>query len=236
MPENLQKELLQLIGQARGVLEGLAQAGVRQLPGVARTDAPAADALPSDASRPETLAAIRAELEACRCCGLCRERQKIVYGVGNEQARLVFVGEAPGREEDIQGEPFVGEAGKLLDRILFAMGLTRAEVYICNVLKCRPPRNRDPLPDEIATCLPFLQRQLKAIQPQVIVTLGKFAGQTLLQSETPISRLRGQWGEYQGIPLMPTFHPAFLLRNPAAKKEVWEDMKQVIQRLRAIGG
>jgi uracil-DNA glycosylase len=206
---------------------------VRQLPAVARSDSPIAVCQSSES---ETLAEIRAELEGSRCCGLCRDRQKLVFGVGNEQARLVFVGEAPGREEDLQGEPFVGEAGKLLDRIIFAMGLTRAEVYICNVLKCRPPRNRDPLPEEIATCEPFLRRQLKAIQPLVIVTLGKFAGQTLLRSDTPITRLRGQWQEYQGIALMPTLHPAYLLRNPAAKKEVWEDMQQVVQRLRTAGG
>jgi uracil-DNA glycosylase len=236
MPENLQKELLLLIGQARGVLEGLDMAGVRQLPGAVKPNAPAVESQPSGGPERETLAEIRAELEDCRCCGLCRERQKIVFGVGNEQARLVFVGEAPGREEDLQGEPFVGEAGKLLDRIIFAMGLTRDEVYICNVLKCRPPQNRDPLPEEIAICEPFLQRQLQAIQPQVIVTLGKFSGQTLLRSNTPITRLRGQWQEYQGIALMPTFHPAYLLRNPSAKKEVWEDLKQVVQRLRTLGG
>ena len=154
-----------------------------------------------------------------------------MFGVGNPEARLVLVGEAPGREEDRQGEPFVGEAGRLLDRILFAMGLQREEVYICNVLKCRPPQNRDPHPDEVATCEPFLVRQLAAIQPQVIVALGRFAVQSLLKSKAPISRLRGQWHDYHGIPLMPTYHPAYLLRNPEGKRDVWEDMKDVRRRL-----
>jgi DNA polymerase len=156
----------------------------------------------------------------------------VVFGVGNPKARLVLVGEAPGREEDEKGEPFVGEAGRLLDRILFAMGLSRDEVYICNVLKCRPPNNRDPEPDEVAMCEPFLIRQLAAIRPQMIVALGRFAIQTLLQSKAPISKLRGTWQQYQGIPLMPTYHPAYLLRNPNGKREVWADMKLVVERLR----
>jgi DNA polymerase len=167
---------------------------------------------------------------------LCQGRRNIVFGVGNPRARLVFVGEAPGREEDERGEPFVGEAGRLLDRILFAMGLAREEVYICNVEKCRPPGNRDPEPAEIEACEPYLQRQLAAIRPQLIVTLGRFAAQTLLRDQTPISRLRGHWRQYQGIPLMPTYHPAFLLRNPAEKRAVWEDMKQVMARLRLESG
>lgn len=231
MPESLQKEMLLLVSQARSLLEGLQLAGIRQLR-VAESPAPASMAEPESGVR-ETLAEIRADLGECCRCGLSEQRHKIVFGVGSETARLVFVGEAPGRDEDQQGEPFVGEAGKLLDRIILAMGMQRSEVYICNVIKCRPPRNRDPKPDEIASCEPFLQRQLKAVQPQVIVTLGKFAGQTLLRSETPISRLRGSWHEYQGIPVMPTFHPAYLLRNPASKREVWEDMKLVMQRLRS---
>jgi len=232
MSENLQKELHRLIGQARSLFEGLELAGVRQLSAGQQAEQASVVSPDTVVAGPETLAGIRQELEDCQGCGLCGERTHIVFGVGNEQARLVFVGEAPGRDEDLQGEPFVGEAGKLLDRIILAMGMTRAGVYICNVVKCRPPRNRDPKPEEIAACEPYLQRQLSAIRPQVIVTLGKFAGQTLLRSETPISRLRGQWHEYQGIPLMPTFHPAYLLRNPAAKREVWEDMKQVMQLLR----
>lgn len=226
MPENLQKEWLQLAGQARGLLEGLALAGVRQLP-------PATVGASVNEPPGETLDEIRADLGDCQRCRLCEQRNKIVFGVGAEQARLVLVGEAPGRDEDQQGEPFVGEAGKLLERILQAMELRREEVYICNVIKCRPPKNRDPQADEIASCQPFLIRQLKAIRPAVIVTLGKFATQTLLGCEVPISRLRGQWHDYQGIPLLPTFHPAYLLRSPEAKRDVWEDMKQVRHRLRS---
>lgn len=230
MPENLQKELLQCLGQARGLLGGLQQLGITELQSAAGT----AVVAPVESGR-ESLEQILADLGDCRRCDLCGDRSKIVFGVGNERARLVFVGEAPGRDEDLQGEPFVGEAGKLLDRIIFAMGMQRSDVYICNVIKCRPPKNRDPKPAEIAACEPFLQRQLAAINPALIVTLGKFAAQTLLRSEVPISRLRGHWHEYQGIPLMPTFHPAFLLRNPTSKREVWEDMKQVLQRLRSAG-
>jgi DNA polymerase len=185
--------------------------------------------------RRESLEEIRADLGDCRRCPLCEKRNRIVFGTGNPRAGLVFVGEAPGREEDQQGDPFVGEAGRLLDRILFAMGLERRDVYICNVIKCRPPGNRDPLPEEVAACEPFLKRQLAAIRPRFIVTLGRFAAQTLLNDQAPISRLRGHWRSYEGIPLMPTFHPAFLLRNPASKREVWEDMKQVLAKLREEG-
>jgi DNA polymerase len=181
----------------------------------------------------ENLDDIRANLGDCQRCRLGKTRQALVFGVGNPHARLVLVGEAPGREEDEKGEPFVGEAGRLLDRILFAMGLRRDQVYICNVLKCRPPNNRDPEAEEIATCEPFLIRQLAAIRPVLIVALGRFAIQTLLQSKVPISRVRGSWQQYQGIPLMPTYHPAYLLRNPNSKREVWADMKQVMARLQA---
>jgi DNA polymerase len=187
-----------------------------------------------DPCHSETLEEIRADLGDCCRCGLGQSRNHLVFGTGNPMARLVLVGEAPGGEEDRRGEPFVGEAGQLLDRILKAMHLERCDVYICNVLKCRPPNNRDPLPEEIERCEPFLVRQLAAIKPEVIVTLGRFAAQSLLRSKTPIGRLRGSWHTYQGIPLMPTFHPAYLLRNPAGKREVWEDMKQVMQRLGKI--
>jgi DNA polymerase len=154
-----------------------------------------------------------------------------VYGVGNPRARLVFVGEGPGRDEDLQGEPFVGEAGKLLTKIIEAMGLQRSDVYICNVIKCRPPQNRDPLPPEVEACSSFMLRQVKAINPVVIVALGKFAAQTLLATTTPISRLRGSFHDFHGIPLMPTFHPAALLRDASLKRDVWEDMKQVMKLL-----
>jgi DNA polymerase len=173
---------------------------------------------------------VRRALGDCQRCKLCSGRKNIVFGVGNPKAKLVFVGEGPGAEEDNQGIPFVGAAGQLLTKMIAAMGYTRDEVYICNVVKCRPPGNRNPEPDEIAACQPFLEAQLNAIRPSVIVTLGKFAAQTLLRTDTPITRLRGQWREYVGIPLMPTFHPAYLLRNPAEKKSAWTDLQAVMAR------
>jgi len=176
---------------------------------------------------------LRSEIGDCRRCKLCSGRKNIVFGIGNPHARLMFVGEGPGRDEDLQGEPFVGRAGQLLsDIITKGMGLKREDVYIANVVKCRPPENRNPEPDEVSACEPFLKKQIDLVRPQVIVGLGKFAVQTLLQSKVPITKLRGTWHHYQGIKLMPTFHPAYLLRNPADKKLVWEDIKKVIQELR----
>lgn len=175
----------------------------------------------------KTLEAIRAELGECTRCRLCDGRTHIVFGVGNPKAQLMFIGEAPGRDEDAQGEPFVGRAGQLLTKIIEAMGMKRPDVYISNIVKCRPPENRAPLPDEIATCIPFLHQQIESIQPKVIVCLGAVAYKALLQTEQNISRVRGQWQEYQGIQVMPTYHPAYLLRNPDAKRFVWEDMKKV---------
>ena len=179
----------------------------------------------------DTLDAISADLGACQRCQLHMQRHCIVFGSGSPDARLVFVGEGPGYEEDLQGLPFVGPAGQLLTKIIQAMGYQREEVYICNVIKCRPPRNRNPLPEEIATCRPFLDRQLAAIHPQIIVALGTFAAQTLLGTTQPISRLRGRTHDYNGIPVMPTYHPAYLLRNPEKKRDVWEDMQKVMQAL-----
>jgi DNA polymerase len=150
-----------------------------------------------------------------------------VFGVGNPNADLMFVGEAPGADEDEQGEPFVGRAGQLLTKIIEAIGLRREDVYIANVIKCRPPANRNPEPDEVEQCQPFLFRQIDAIKPRVIVALGKFAAQSLLQTTDPITRVRGRTFTYRGATLIPTFHPAYLLRNPSAKREVWEDMKKV---------
>jgi DNA polymerase len=176
-----------------------------------------------------TLDQIRRELGDCRRCKLCTGRKNIVFGVGNPRAELVFVGEGPGEQEDLQGVPFVGPAGELLTKMILAMGFSRDEVYIANVVKCRPPGNRNPEPDEISACEPFLRAQLLAIQPKVIVALGKFAAQTLLRDSTPITRLRGQWREYQGVKLMPTFHPAYLLRSPQEKRKAWEDLQQVMK-------
>lgn len=180
-----------------------------------------------------TLAAMAQDMEDCQRCGLCQQgRSQVVFGDGNPDARLVFVGEAPGAEEDRKGIPFVGRAGQLLTRMIEAMGVKREDVYICNVIKCRPPENRDPLPDEIATCEPFMIRQLEVIAPEVIVCLGRFAVQTLTRDPMArITKIRGTWHEYQGIPLMPTFHPSYLLRNPSAKRDVWQDLQQVMQRL-----
>jgi uracil-DNA glycosylase len=189
-----------------------------------------------DASRPRTialtpvegLAAVRADIGDCTRCKLhTLGRTQIVFGVGNPNADLMFVGEAPGRDEDLQGFPFVGRAGQLLTKIIEAIALKREDVYIANVIKCRPPENRNPEPDEVATCEPFLFRQIDIIKPKVIVALGKFGAQTLLRTLDPISRLRGRVFDYRGAKLIPTFHPAYLLRNPSSKREVWEDMKLV---------
>jgi len=176
---------------------------------------------------------LRAAIGDCRRCKLCSGRTHLVFGVGNPRAKLMFVGEGPGRDEDLQGEPFVGRAGQLLtDIITKGIGIRREDVYIANVVKCRPPDNRNPEPDEVASCEPFLKKQIEIISPEIIVGLGKFAVQTLLQSKMPITKLRGNWHTYQGIKLMPTFHPAYLLRNPADKKLVWEDIKKVIKEMR----
>lgn len=168
-------------------------------------------------------------------CTLCEElaktRNKIVFGAGNIQAKIVFVGEAPGADEDKQGLPFVGRAGQLLTKIIEAMGMSRDQVFICNVLKCRPPNNRPPAPNEVAHCRPFLKRQIELIRPKVIVALGNHAAKAILQTEKGISELRGTFQEYEGTPVMCTYHPAYLLRSPGEKRKVWEDMKKVIQRL-----
>ena len=180
----------------------------------------------------ESLETIRAEVATCtQCDELACTRKQTVFGVGNPRARLCFLGEAPGADEDAQGEPFVGRAGQLLTRIIEACTLARSDVYILNVLKCRPPRNRNPLPHEVANCRGFLDRQLALIQPEFICCLGAVAAQTLLDMEMPIGRMRGRFFQYQGISVMCTYHPAYLLRNPAAKKDVWEDMKMLLARM-----
>jgi DNA polymerase len=194
-----------------------------------------AAAAPSGRAKPAAraaLEAVREELGDCRRCPLHRTRQRLVFGEGNPEAELVFVGEAPGADEDAQGMPFVGKAGQLLTKIIAAMGLERGEVYICNILKCRPPGNRNPLPEEIALCEPFLIEQIEAIKPRVICALGTFAAQTLLKCDTPISGLRGRFHRYQGIQVMPTYHPAYLLRNAGAKRQVWEDVQLIMKILR----
>ncbi len=177
------------------------------------------------------LEALRLEIGDCQRCRLGKGRTKLAFGVGNPCAEVMFIGEGPGRDEDLQGEPFVGAAGQLLTKIIEAMGFRRDEVYIANIVKCRPPNNRNPEADEAATCMPYLVRQAEIVQPKVIVCLGSVAVQNLLATERKITSLRGKWQEWRGIPVMPTFHPAFLLRNAAMKKPVWEDMQLVLTRL-----
>ncbi len=179
-------------------------------------------------AEPDSLVSIQAELVECRRCDLSKGRTHLVFGEGNASAELIFVGEGPGFEEDQRARPFVGPAGHLLTRIIESMKLTREQVYICNVVKCRPPDNRNPAPEEIAACRLFLERQIAAIQPKAICALGLIAAQTLLASTLPISRLRGRFYDYRGIPVMATYHPAYLLRNPDQKRVVWEDIKKIM--------
>ena len=179
--------------------------------------------------QPQGLEELQSEVNTCVRCNLSKTRNHTVFGEGDPGTRLVFVGEGPGHDEDRQGKPFVGAAGKLLTKIIQAMGLAREEVYICNIIKCRPPGNRNPAPEEVAACMPFLEQQLRLIQPDYICALGAVAAHTLLKTEMPISRLRGRFHNFGNISLMPTYHPAYLLRNPEKKREVWEDV-QVLMR------
>jgi uracil-DNA glycosylase len=196
----------------------------------AATSGPSAQDLRSDEPG-GSLQLLRQEIGDCQRCRLHQSRTKLVFGDGSPTARLVFVGEAPGYDEDQQGLPFVGRAGRLLDRMIAAMGMRRSEVYICNVSKCRPPQNRNPSADEVAACSPFLFRQIEAIQPRVICLLGNYASQTLLQTTLNISQLRGKDRYWRGIPVVATFHPAYLLRNPAQKASTWSDLRRVLELL-----
>lgn len=182
-------------------------------------------------SAADDLKELRSLIGDCQRCKLCKERTNIVFGTGDPDARLMFVGEGPGYDEDQQGEPFVGKAGQLLTKIIQAINLTREKVYICNIIKCRPPGNRNPAPDEIKACFPFLEGQLDAIKPDFICALGTFATQTLLDTVEPISKLRGRFFDLRGIKVMPTYHPAYLLRNPEKKRDVWEDMKKLMSMM-----
>jgi uracil-DNA glycosylase family 4 len=250
MMSDIQNEFLDIVTQVRTHLEYQRVLGVSVVETVAvKTVSPSSIAVPRAVKpveevqqEPETqkpaaataggLSAVRDELGDCTRCKLCTGRKTIVFGEGNSAAALVFVGEGPGQEEDQQGRPFVGAAGQLLtDIIVKGMKLKRDDVYICNIVKCRPPNNRNPEPDEIEACEPFLIKQLQAIRPAVIVALGNVAVKTLLKTTEGITRLRGTWKTYQGIALMPTFHPAYLLRNPADKKLVWEDIKKVMAEM-----
>ncbi|MGH9382526.1 MAG: uracil-DNA glycosylase [Thermoanaerobaculia bacterium] len=231
--------------QASGVVRGgatLPSAGARQA-GSGRGTAPpaerarsesagdATDAPPPEARRTE-LEAVAREASACTRCALAEGRRTVVFGSGNPDADLMFIGEGPGAEEDRQGLPFVGPAGQLLTRIIQAIDLSRDDVYIANIVKCRPPGNREPLPDEVAACRPWLEAQIRLVRPRVIVALGKVAAQALLGDDGPIGKLRGRWHTVAGIPLMPTYHPAALLRNAGLKRPVWDDMLRVRERLR----
>jgi uracil-DNA glycosylase family 4 len=240
MSEDLRGELRDLVAAFRVHLEARGRSGTL---GVSRAPSPRSTpiAAPAAASpQPSTngaaaLRAVREELGDCSRCKLAQYRQNIVFGVGNPNAKLVFVGEAPGADEDAKGEPFVGAAGQLLDKMITAMGFAREDVYICNLIKCRPPQNRNPEPDEVAACEPFLKKQLAALQPAMLVTLGKFASQSLCRETTPISRLRGNLRSYEGVQVMPTYHPAYLLRTPEAKREVWSDLQAVMAILERMG-
>jgi len=219
------KMVEKVIDETEKHLKMLKELGVNQL-SREKTD-------PVYARKLRALKQLRRELGDCQRCPLSQTRTKIVFGEGDPCARIVFVGEAPGEKEDESGKPFVGSAGRILtDIIERGMKIPRSSVYICNVIKCRPPKNRDPRPEEIQACQPFLEKQLKIIQPEVIIALGKYASQWLLNTNLAISQLRGRWGEYQGIPVMPTYHPAYLLHNQKGKREVWQDIKKVINYLK----
>ena len=227
----LNQKAASIIDEIEHTLQDLAEAGYRGFD----CSAPTLETLSSwDAGErifKEDLSEIRIDLEDCRRCGLARGRTHIVFGSGNPDGGLMFVGEGPGMEEDRRGEPFVGAAGRLLTKIINAIGLSRSEVYICNVIKCRPPENRNPTDTEIQTCVPFLKRQIGAVKPAFICALGKFAAQTLLETAQPISRLRGRLYDRSGVKVLPTYHPAYLLRNPEKKREVWNDMQLLMKAM-----
>lgn len=227
-PNQIQKELLSLVKSVKGQVlnsENLYVAVDWKKPLAAKKK----NTVSVKNNHQDSFDVLAREVAGCQTCSLSKTRKNVVLGDGNTAAQIVFVGEAPGADEDEQGLPFVGRAGQLLTDIIKAMGLERKDVYICNILKCRPPGNRNPLPDEIRSCESFLKRQLQIISPQIICALGSFAAKTLLETETPISALRGRFHAYEGIRLMPTYHPAYLLRNPSAKKQVWEDVQLIMK-------
>ena len=233
MPNELKNELQTAVGEARGILEDLQRLGLGEIypdPGLILDST--SDLIASGQIGSENLIEIEAEVVSCRRCSLAAGSTKALFGVGHPDAQLVFVDGCPGPEEDHSGEPFAGAAGELLDRILNAMGLARSDVYLLYVVKCLSGNKQHPGTDEITACAPFLIRQIESICPEIIVTLGTFASQTLLQSDLPIAQMRGHWQQYRNISLMPTLHPSDLLINPLGKREVWDDMKQVIKRLR----
>lgn len=221
----IKTELLDVIKDIKAYIKAEKEYGVGEIlmPGAAATKTER----PGRSSKSEELLALKGRVLNCEKCLLHKTRRNIVFGDGDPRAKLVFVGEAPGYDEDLQGLPFVGQAGKLLTKMIGAMGFSRDSVYICNVLKCRPPENRSPLPDEVAVCKEYLLGQIEIISPKVICCLGRHAACALLETEDPISKIRGREIDFKGIILVPTFHPAYLLRNPSAKKEAWEDLKKI---------
>jgi DNA polymerase len=223
----------QVLERIRAALADLREEGVDFIPAAQGADAPEERSAASDADRATELDRVRRELGECTRCALHEGRRSIVFGEGSAEADVVFIGEGPGAEEDRTGRPFVGRAGELLNRMIEAVGWRREDVYICNIVKCRPPQNRDPKLDEVAACAPFLAAQIRAIQPKAIVTLGKPAISTLLGRQVAITRERGRWQEWNGIPVMPTFHPAFLLRSYTRdnRQAVWDDLRAVRARV-----
>ena len=217
----MDQKVQDVIADLKAYLEYLKGMGIENLP-FSERDTPS----PPSPMAP-TLEEVRKELGDCQRCKLHRTRRTLVFGEGNEKAKLMFIGEGPGYDEDVQGRPFVGKAGQLLTKIIQSIHLQREEVYIANIIKCRPPQNRNPEPDEIQTCYPFLMKQIQAIQPRIICALGTFAAQTLLHTDAKITTLRGRFFDLAGIKVLPTYHPAYLLRSPERKREVWEDMKQI---------
>lgn len=239
-----QEELREIIKLVKGYMEAEREAGLEEFimpEGWIKTEAPegfrqvgtyGASRRQKERGKESQLRFLNDEVVKCKKCSLYKARRNVVFGEGDANAKLVFVGEAPGFEEDLQGLPFVGAAGQLLTKIIEAMGFRRGDVYICNVLKCRPPQNRSPLPSEMIACQDYLNKQLEIIKPKVVCCLGKFSTQLLTGFQEPISKLRGRFFDYQGIKLMPTFHPAYLLRNPSGKKLVWQDMKKIMEELK----
>lgn len=235
---NYNSELRQIINQTRKILDAELNSGV-ELPPLKRPDVKTEyrNTFTTSAQAPATLSNLKTDLGNCTRCKLCNGRKNIVFGEGSETARLMFIGEGPGRDEDIEGRPFVGEAGQLLTKIIEnGIGIKREEVYIANIVKCRPPENRDPEKDEINSCIPFLKKQIEIIKPEVICTLGRIAARELLNREFKITMERGRWQTYLNIPLMPTYHPAYILRNPGnerkLKGEVWQDIQKIMSLLK----
>jgi uracil-DNA glycosylase family 4 len=222
----------EIIAELKSYLQYLREIGIEAFPVSAGQSDMALNPSPPLRSEVLTLDEVRRELGDCKRCKLYRTRRTLVFGEGNGKGRLMLIGEGPGFDEDLQGRPFVGKAGQLLTRILHSIHLQREEVYITNIIKCRPPRNRNPEPDEINSCNPFLMGQIHAIQPKIICALGTFSAQTLLRTDAKITALRGRFHDMAGIKVFPTYHPAYLLRNPERKKEVWEDMKKISQWMR----